>query len=89
MGTPIIIPMNMEPPKCPYCGRILPQSDISTRDVLIGILLLCLAIGFVGWLIITVLEWTSPGHNWKHAPTLVEILQYEWQCLVDLSHRIY
>lgn len=76
-------PRSYDPPRCPYCHRILPPGNhegLKVVSVVIG------GASFFMWLMLTFLLWALPMSG---QPTLVQVVQDEAHFVVSLLHRIY
>lgn len=78
----IFLPMYtapVEPPRCPYCHRVLPETRGVAFEVaaILGLLL------FLAWLILTLAVWMDSSS------TLLAVCEAQWAFLVNLVHRIY
>ncbi len=94
---PIFIPISKEEPKCPNCGKPekivqkcghcgyeYPEEEGSIKDGIVAVSVIVGIVILVIWIVLTFMYWTM---SFSH-PTLIEVLQGEWEWLSGLFGRI-
>lgn len=94
MSTPIIIPMPVEPDRCPECNNVENVKAVCAncgyeyRDgegrVWPAVLIIVLSVVFAVWFLLTMTEWLTYGNK-----TLVQVLVSQWNFIIDAIKRIW